>query len=194
MPQVTGSLVYRVTRKLLSVPAALLRRQPATDAELLILRHENAVLRRQLAGPVRDQPADRLWFAALSSLIPRTRWAQVFPVTPGTLLARHRRLLARRWDYSKRRSRPRRPPTTRTIKELVLRLAEDNPRWGCRGIHGQLAPVGYRVAASTVWQILTAAGVGPAPRSGGPTGREFLRAPAEGIIACDFLHIDLRRV
>ncbi|MEU1036219.1 integrase, partial [Streptomyces mirabilis] len=81
------SLVYRVTMKLL-----LLRRQVAKDAELLVLRHENAVLRRQLAGPVRYEPAGRLWFAALSSLIPRRRWTQVFPVTPGTVLAWHRRL------------------------------------------------------------------------------------------------------
>jgi putative transposase len=100
------SLVYRVTRRLLSVPAVLLRRQTARDTELLVLRHENAVLRRQLASPVRYQWADRFWFAALSSLIPRRRWAQVFPVTPGTLLRRHRRLVARRWDYSECRTRP----------------------------------------------------------------------------------------
>ncbi|MGW2974963.1 integrase [Streptomyces mirabilis] len=100
------SLVYRVTMKLLSVPVLLLRRQVAKDAELLVLRHENAVLCRQLAGPVRYESADRLWFAALSSLIPRRRWAQVFPVTPGTVLAWHRRLVARRWDFSWRRSRP----------------------------------------------------------------------------------------
>lgn len=121
MPRVIVSLVYRVTRKLLSVPVLLLSRQVAKDAELLVVRHENAVLRRQLAGPVRYEPADRLWFAALSSLIPRRRWAQVFPVVPGTVLVWHRRLVVRRWDYSKRRSRPGRPPTTAAIKELVLR-------------------------------------------------------------------------
>ncbi|MGW9031116.1 integrase core domain-containing protein [Streptomyces sp. NPDC055722] len=185
------SLVYRVTRKLLSVPAVLLRRQVAKDAELLVLRHENAVLRRQLAAPVRYEPADRLWFAALSSLIPRRRWAEVFPVTPGTLLEWYRRLVARRWDYSKRRRRPGRPPTAQAIKELVLRLAEENPRWGCRRIQGELARLGHQVGASTVWQILTAAGVGPAPRRSGPTWLEFLTAQAVGIIACDFLHIDL---
>ncbi len=185
------SLVYRVTRKLLSVPAVLLRRQAAKDAELLVLRHENAVLRRQLAGPVRYERADRLWFAALSSLIPRWRWAQVFPVTPGTLLGWHRRLVARRWDYSDRRGKPGRPPMATTVKELVVRLARENPRWGCRRIQGELARLGYKVGASTVWKILTAAGIGPAPRRGGPTWREFLTAQAEGIIACDFVHIDL---
>ncbi|WP_439900494.1 helix-turn-helix domain-containing protein [Streptomyces mirabilis] len=150
------------------------------------------MLRRQLAGPVRYEPADRLWFAALSSLLPpRRRWTQVFPVTPGTVLAWHRRLVARRWDFSKRRSRPGRPPTTKAIKELVLRLAAENPRWGCRRIQGELARLGHRVGASTVWEILTVAGVGPAPRRGGPTWREFLTAQADGVIACDFLHIDL---
>lgn len=192
MPRVIVSLVYRVTMKLLSVPVLLLRRQVAKDAELLVLRHENAVLRRQLAGPARYEPADRLWFAALSSLLPpRRRWTQVFPVTPGTVLAWHRRLVARRWDFSKRRSRPGRPPTTKAIKELVLRLAAENPRWGCRRIQGELARLGHRVGASTVWEILTVAGVGPAPRRGGPTWREFLTAQADGVIACDFLHIDL---
>jgi hypothetical protein len=95
-----------------------------------VLRHENAVLRRQLVGPVRYNPADRLWLTALASLIPRRRWAQVFPVTPATLLAWHRRLIARKWDYSMRRRRPGRPPTASVVKALVLRLAQENPRWG----------------------------------------------------------------
>jgi hypothetical protein len=93
--RVIVSLVYQVARKLLAVPALLLRGDAAKDAELLVLRHENAVLRRQLTTPVRYEPADRLWFAALSSLIPRRWWARVFPVTPATLLAWHRRLSPR---------------------------------------------------------------------------------------------------
>ncbi|MFF7856876.1 integrase [Streptomyces sp. NPDC007904] len=80
------SLLYRVARRLLSVPSVLLCRDTAKDAELLVLRHENAVLRRQIAGPVRYEPADRFWLAVLSGLIPRRRWREVFPVTPGTLL------------------------------------------------------------------------------------------------------------
>ncbi|MDX2590640.1 integrase core domain-containing protein [Streptomyces sp. WI04-05B] len=185
------SLVYRVVRKLLAVPAVLLRRDMAKDAELLVLRHENAVPRRQLSAPVRYEPADRLWFAALSSLIPRRRWAQVLPVTPATLLAWHRRLIARKWDYSKRRTRSGRPSTARAVKALVVRLAKENPRWGCRRIQGELARLGHLVGSTTVWEILTAAGIDPAPRRSGPTWREFLTAQAEGIIACDFLHIDL---
>ncbi|MEU5057436.1 integrase [Streptomyces sp. NPDC021470] len=100
-----------MTRRLLSVPAVLLRQDTTTAAELLVLRHENAVLRRQLHAPVRHEPADRLWLAALSSLIPRRRWKHVFPVTPGTLLTWHRKSVARRWDYSQQRRRPGRPPT-----------------------------------------------------------------------------------
>jgi transposase len=183
------SLLYKVTWKLLAVPSVLLRTELAKDAELLVLRHENAVLRRQLAAPVRYEPADRFWFAALSRLIDRHRWRAVFAVTPGTLLAWHRRFVARKWDHTAHR-RTGRPPTRTAIKALVLRLAKENPRWGHRRIQGELAQMGHRIAASTVWQILHAAGVDPAPRRAGPTWREFLTAQAEGIIAADFLHID----
>ncbi|MFB6784572.1 helix-turn-helix domain-containing protein [Streptomyces sp. NPDC056352] len=123
--------------------------------------------------------------------MPRRRWARVFPVTAGTVPAWHRRFVARRWDCSKRRSRPGRAPTTKVIKELVLRLAAESPRWGCRRIQGELARLGHRVKASTVWEILTVAGVGPAPCRGGPRWREFPTARADGVIACGFLHIDL---
>ncbi|MGW3658810.1 integrase core domain-containing protein [Streptomyces sp. NPDC005151] len=184
------SLLYHVTGRLLSVPAVLLRRDTAKDAELLVLRHENAVLRRQLQGRVRYEPADRLWFAALSSLIPRRRWATVCPITPSTLLAWHRKLLARRWDYSKRRRGPGRPPTQAAIKKLVLRLTRENSRWGHHRIQGELARLGHLIAASTVWEILHAAGIDPAPRRTGPTWREFLSTQATAVIACGFLHID----
>jgi hypothetical protein len=90
------SLLYHAARALLSIPAVLLRRDISKDAELLVLRHENTVLRRQLKSPVRYEPADRFWPAALSSLIPRHRWATVFPIAPGTLLAWHRRPIAKK--------------------------------------------------------------------------------------------------
>ncbi|MEU0805988.1 integrase [Streptomyces sp. NPDC005970] len=183
------TLLYKVTRKLLTVPSVLLHRETAKDAELLVLRHENAVLRRQLTGPVRYEPADRFWFAALSRLIPRRHWLRVFPVTPSTLLAWHRRFIATRWDYTARR-RTGRPPTPAAIKTLVVRLARENPRWGHRRIQGELTRLGHRIAASTVWEILHAAGIDPAPRHSGPTWHEFLAAQAEGIIAADFFHID----
>jgi len=95
---------------------------------VLVLRHENTVLRRQLASPVRDEPADRFWFSALSSLIPRQRRARVFPVTPGTPLTWHRQLIARKGDYSARRTRVGRPRSSAALKKLVLRLADENPR------------------------------------------------------------------
>lgn len=101
------STVYAVTRRLLSLPALLLRSEVSTKAELLVLRHENAVLRRQVPR-VRYEPSDRLWLAALSSLIPRHRWAEIFSITPATLLAWHRQLVVKKWDYSQRR-RPGRP-------------------------------------------------------------------------------------
>ncbi|WP_347814602.1 integrase core domain-containing protein [Streptomyces sp. Tu 3180] len=158
-------------------------------AELLVLRRENAVLRRQIAGPVRYEPADRFWFAALFGLISRRRWRGVFPVAPGTLLARHRGFVAAKWDYTARRHAGR-PPTRGAIRTLVLRLAQENSRWGHRRIEGELARLGHRIAASTVWEILNVAGVDPAPRRAGPTWREFLAAQAEGIIAADFFHLD----
>jgi hypothetical protein len=114
------------------------------DAELLVLRHENAVLRRN-AGRIRYDPADRAWFPALTPFIPRHRWAEVFPVTPATLLAWHRRLAARKYDTSRRR-RPGRPATVRSIARLTVRLARENPPWGYRRIHGELAKLGVPAA------------------------------------------------
>ncbi|MEE6263947.1 helix-turn-helix domain-containing protein [Plantactinospora sonchi] len=125
--------------------------------------------------------------AGLSRLLPRARWSAFF-VTPATLLRWHRSLIARRWTYPRRRRG--RPPVTAEVRQLVLRLARDNPAWGCRRIQGELANLGYRLAASTVWAILTKASVGPAPRRAGPTWTEFLTAQAKGVLSCDFLHVD----
>ena len=189
------SAVYLLVRCLLSCLVALPRGEVSRNAELLVLRHENAVLRRQ-AGRVRYQPGDRLWLAALSRLIPRRRWSGVFAVTPATLLAWHRRLIARKWDYSQRRS-PGRPSTAAAIRTLVIRMATDNPGWGHRRVQGELVKLGHPIAASTVWQILHDAGIGPAPRRTGPTWKQFLTAQARGILAADFVHVDtvlLRRL
>ena len=158
------------------------------NAELLVLRHENAMLRRN-AGRVRYDPVDRAWLTALTRFIPRRRWAEVFPVTPATLLAWHRKLTARKYDTSERRQ-PGRPPTVRSIARLTIRLAKENPLWGYRRIHGELTKLGVSVAASTVYEILRAAGIDPAPRRDGPTWRQFLHAQAAGILAVDFLHVD----
>jgi len=189
------SVFYLVVRCLLGGLMVLARREASKDAELLVLRHQNAVLRRQISR-VRYQPADRLWLAALSQLIPRRRRDEVFAVTLATLLAWHRRLVARKWDYTSWR-RPGRPPTAAAIRKLVIRMAIDNPAWGHRRIQGELVRLGHPIAASTVWQILHDAGIDPAPRRPGPTWKQFLTAQAGGILAADFVHVDtvlLRRL
>ena len=181
-------IVYLLTRRVLGLAVLVFRGDRAKDAELLVLRHENAVLRRN-AGRVRYEPGDRVWFAALARLMPRRRWADVFPVTPATLLAWHRKLAAKKYDTGKRR-KPGRPPTVQSIARLAVRLAKENPLWGHRRIHGELTKLGATVAPSTIWEILHAAGIDPAPRRTGPTWRQFLHAQATGILAVDFLHVD----
>jgi putative transposase len=188
-------IVYLLVRRVLGLVVLVFRTDLAKDAELLVVRHENAVLRRH-AIRIRYEPAGRPWLAALARLRPRNRWAEVFPVTPATLLAWHRRLAAKKYDTSKRR-KPGRPPTVPGITRLVVRLAKENPLWGHRRIHGELMKLGVTVAPSTVWEILRAAGIDPAPRRAGPTWRQFLHAQAAGIVAVDFLHVDtvlLRRL
>jgi transposase InsO family protein len=109
----------------------------------------------------------------------------------------HRRLVTRRWDYTHRRRELGRQPTAPSIRRLVLRMATDNPLWGHRRVQGELARLGHRIAPPTVWQILTAAGIDPAPRRSGPTWKQFLTTQAHAIVSCDFLAVDtvlLRRV
>jgi len=152
-------IVYLLARQILGVAVLISRKDLAKDAELLVLRHENAVLRHH-AGRVRYEPADRMWFATLARLIPRRRWAEILPVTPATLLAWHRKLAANKYDTSSRR-RPGRPPTIRSIARLAVRLATENPLQGYRRIHGGLTKLGVTIAPSTVWEILHAAGIDP---------------------------------
>jgi putative transposase len=156
------TIVYLIVLRVLGLFVLVFRSDLAKDAELLALRHENPVLRRH-AGRIRYEPADRVWLAALAQLIPRGRWAGIFPVTPATLLAWHRKLAAGKYDTSRRR-KPGRPPTVRSIARLVVRLAKENPLWGYRRIHGELTKLGVTIAPSTVYEILRAAGIGPTPR------------------------------
>jgi putative transposase len=186
--QVLLKIVCLLMRWLFNLASLVIRGDRAKNAELLVLRHENAVLRRN-AGRIRYDPGDRAWFAALTRFIPRRRWAEVFPVTPATLLAWHRRLAARKYDTSRRR-KPGRPPTVRSIARLTIRLAHENPLWGYRRIHGELTKLGLTIAPSTIYEILRAAGIDPAPRRDGPTWRQFLHEQAAGILAADFLHVD----
>ncbi len=149
-----ASLVYMLLRQVLQTLTQLVRDGGAKDIELLVLRHQVAVLRRQVHRPDL-QPADRVVLAALSRVLPRPRWA-VFFVTPATLLRWHRQLIARRWSHP--HVRPGRPPVAKQVRELVLRQAAENASWGHRRIQGELVGPGYRVAASTVWKILHQAG------------------------------------
>jgi putative transposase len=154
--------------------------------EIAVLRHQLAVLRRQVPRP-RYTPADRTVLAALAKLLPRERWA-VFLVTPATLLRWHRELIARRWTYPKKGRDPR--GLDEQIVALVVRLARENPRWGYVRIVGECRNVGVRVSATSVRRILRRHGLGPAPRRGGPTWAEFLRAQAGGLLAMDFFTVE----
>lgn len=182
----SASLIYLVLRQVLQLLTHLARDGGAKDVELLVLRHQVAVLRRQVHRP-ELQPADRVLLAALSRLLPRSRWSTFF-VTPATLLRWHRQLIARHWTYP--HPRPGRPPVDREIRDLVLRLAAENSTWGHRRVQGELARLGYQIAASTVWKILHHAGVDPAPRRSGPTWQQFLTAQAHTMLACDFFTVD----
>src|SRR5258708_35022908 len=154
------------------------------DAEILVLRHQLAVLRRQVARP-RPSWADRAVISALARILSPARRRQLF-VTPGTLLRWHADLLKGWWTFTRRR--PGRPPTRPSIRAVILRMARENPNWGYRRIAGELAGMGRQTGASTVWAILKRAGIDPCPRRSGPTWGEFLRAQAKGILACDFFH------
>ncbi|CAI7973588.1 hypothetical protein FRAHR75_1090019 [Frankia sp. Hr75.2] len=140
------SLLYALTRNALGLMLLRMRGDTAKDVELLVLRHQVAVLRRQVNRPMLE-PADRMILAALSRLLPRACWGSFF-VTPATVLRWHRDLLARKWTYP--RKSPGRPPVRREIRDLVLRLAQENPTWGHRRIQGELAGLGYPVGVATV--------------------------------------------
>jgi transposase InsO family protein len=177
----------------LSLVVLVLRCSESKEIEILVLRHELEILRRQRPRP-RLEPVDRAWFAALSRFLPRGRWS-AFGVQPETLLRWHRRLVARRWTYPHRQLG--RPPIADELTTLIVRLATDNPTWGYQRIQGELLSLGHRVAASTIARVLKSHGIKPAPRRTSTTWRQFLRQQAAGIVACDFFSVDtvsLRRL
>src|SRR6516162_3610655 len=161
------------------------RSQASKDAEILVLRHEVMLLRRQVARP-RPDWAGRAVLAALARQLPAALRASRL-VTPGMLLAWHRRLVTRKWTYP---GRPGRPGTSQEIRDLVLRLAGENPAWGYRRVHGELTRLGYQVSPATVRRILRARGGRPAPPDLDTSWRAFLRTQAEGLLACDFFTVD----
>ncbi len=158
----------------------------AKDVELLVLRHQLAVLQRHVGRP-KLEPGDRVLLAALSRLLPKKRWSS-FIVTPATLLRWHRELVADAWTYPHKRLG--RPPIPEETRELVLRLARENPLWGHRRVQGELARLGITVSAATVRAVLRQGNVPPAPQRARDTWASFLRAQASGLLTCDFFHVD----
>lgn len=159
------------------------------EIEILLLRQQLRVLERQVARRQLTQ-ADRALLAAFGGVLPRQAWKRSSFVSPGTLLRWHRELVARRWTY--RHRRPGRPQTPIEVRELVVRLARENPGWGYRRIQGELAVLGIRLAASTVWTILKKAEIEPAPKRAEASWTEFLRQQASSILECecDFFTVD----
>jgi putative transposase len=168
------------------------RKEAWKTAEILILRHQLAVLQRRQPRRPKLNWADRALLATLLGLIPKARRQRLrLLVTPDTIVRWHRDIIRRRWAARSACGRTGRPATRRNIRALVRRLARENPDWGYRRIHGELAGLGVKVAASTVWEILKASGIEPARRQTGPAWPHFLRSQAEAILACDFFTVDL---
>jgi len=185
------SFCYVVLRRVLQLAALRFRSEEFKELEIVVLRHELAVLRRQ-AGRPELTSVDRVFLAAASGLLPRTSWRS-FVVTPTTVLRWHRRLVVKRWTYPRRAGRP---PIGNEIRELVLRLARENPRWGYQRIAGELRGLGFTVSATTVRKLLRQAGVGPAGVRAG-LSCQFLRAQAHSMLAVDFFTVEtvcLRRL
>jgi putative transposase len=158
----------------------------ANEVEIAVLRHQLAVLQRQVPRP-RYTPVDRIMLATLARMLPRARWP-VFLVTPSTLLRWHRELVARRWTFP--HTGHRRRGLDEQVVELVVRLATENQRWGYLRIVGECRSLGVRVSASSIRRILRRHRIGPAPRRGGPSWTQFLRAQAGGLLATDFFTVE----
>jgi transposase InsO family protein len=190
---VLSKLAYVTLCRSIQLLALLARGNAAKDLELLVLRHQLAALRRQVPRP-KFEPTDRALLAAISRVLPRSRWS-CFLVKPETLLRWHRRLVAGAWTYP--RHGPGRPQLDEGLQALIVRLAGENPRWGYQRIQGELRRLGVRVSATAIRTTLRRHQLDPAPQRTSSTWRAFLRQQAAGIIACDFFTVDtiwLRRL
>jgi putative transposase len=178
------SFAYWVVRRLFELLILFGRSERAKEVEILVLRHELQVLRRQVGRP-RLRSADRVLLAALGRFLPRPC---SFLVQPATLLRWHRDLVRRRWTYEGRR--PGRPPLLAETRQLILRLAAENPSWGYKRIHGELVGLGIGLSPSSVWNVLQRHGIEAAPRRASVSWREFLRQQAAVILECDFFTVE----
>jgi putative transposase len=183
---VVWSFAYLGFRSLFGLVLLLGRSDRSKELEILVLRHELAIFRRG-SRRTRIEPADRALLATLSRALPRPAWA-AFSVRPETLLRWHRRLVARRWTYPHRR--PGRPPLAPARRELILRLARENPHWGYQRIAGELKRLELPVSPTTVRKILACAGIPPAPERARQSWRSFLRQQAATTLACDFFTVE----
>ncbi len=180
------ALVYWCLRLLLDIADVRVRvRSP--EAELLLLRHELRLLRRQINRP-QLTPADRLIMAAFHRLVARPALGGL--IEPETVLGWHRELVSRKWAAFGRRRGVGRPRLQPRLRELILRMARENPKWGCVRIRGELLKVGHRVSATAIRNLLRREQLGPAPHRGGLTWRAFLKAQASAIVVSDFFSLD----
>jgi putative transposase len=179
------SVCYVAIQRLLQLVCLLFRSSGLKELEIVVLRHELAVLRRHVRRPA-FRSADRLFLTAASRILPRVAWSS-FLVTPTTLLRWHRRLVAGRWTDARRRGRP---PISDEVRAVIVRLARENPRWGYQRIVGELKGLGVLVSATTVRNVLRQEHLGPAGKRQGPSWGEFLRAQAASVIAADFFTVD----
>jgi putative transposase len=179
------SVFYLALQRILQLVFLLFRSVESKDLEIVVLRHELAILRRHARRPT-FRPADRLFLAAASRCVPRISWS-LFLVTPATLLRWHRRLVARQWTYARR---PGRPPINAEVHRLIVQFARENPRWGYQRLVGELKGLGIVVSANTVKNVLRKVQIGPAGTRRGPSWREFLRTHANSVVAVDFFTVD----
>jgi hypothetical protein len=186
------SVLYALACLLADLASVRCRDARARDIELLALRHEVRVLRRQVKRPAWT-PGDRFVLAALSRRLARTAWG-VLPVRPETLLRWHRELARRKWAAFGRRRGPGRPPLPAEVRDLISRLATENPRWGYQRIRGELLKLGHDVSATAIQAVLRQRGLPPAPRRAGLSWRAFLRAHAGAVLECDFFVVETVRL